>query len=99
MQIHELGHAFLRWPDSDPKYCASWMPRMGIEPGTASAVRILPGYKVTLFEGRKLQGPSCVLKNTGDVPATIDLATHQFSKKVSSLLVESLVPAAAGERR
>jgi hypothetical protein len=81
------------------KYYASWMPRMGIEPGIASAVRILPGYQVTLFEGRKLQGPSCVLKNTGDAPATIDLATHQFSKKVSSLLVESLVPAAAGERR
>jgi hypothetical protein len=70
------------------KYYASWMPRMGIEPGQASAVKILPGYKVTLFEGSRLQGRSCTLSNPGAAPATFDLTTRQFAGKTSSLVVE-----------
>jgi hypothetical protein len=72
------------------KYYASWMPRMGIEPGLASAVKILPGYKVTLFEGSRLQGRSCALSNPGPAPATFDLTTRQFAGKTSSLVVEPI---------
>ena len=72
------------------KYFASWIPRMGIEPGMASSVRILPGYKVTLCEGRRLEGRTCVLSNPGDRVISFDLAAHQFDKKTSSLLVEEL---------
>lgn len=72
------------------KYFASWLPTMGIEPGVASSVRILPGYKVTLCEGRRLEGRTCVLSNPGDRVIAFDLAAHQFDKKTSSLLVEKL---------
>jgi len=73
------------------KYFASWMPRMGIEPNRASSIRILPGYKVTLCEGRRLEGRTCVLSNPSDRIVSIDLAAHQFDKKTSSLLVERIL--------
>ena len=72
------------------KYLASWMPRMGIEPATALSIRILPGYKVTLCEGRRLDGRACVLSNTRSRAVSIDLSTHQFDRKTSSLLVEAI---------
>ena len=75
-------------------YYASWMPRMGIEPATASSIRILPGFKVTLCEGRRLDGGTCVLSNTSSRAVSIDLSTHQFDKKTSSLLVEAISPVA-----
>jgi len=74
------------------KYYASWMPRMGVEPQMASSVRLLPGYRVALFEGSRLQGRTCVLSNTSDRAVSIDLSTHQFDKKTSSLLVEAIAP-------
>jgi len=75
------------------KYYAYWMPRMGIEPATASSIRILPGYKVALFEGRRLQGCTCVLSNSTDRLVSVDLKAHGFDKKTASLLVEAITPA------
>jgi hypothetical protein len=72
------------------RYFASWMPRMGIEPNMASSIRILPGYKVTLCEGRRLEGRACLLSNPGDRVISLDLEAHGFDKKTSSLLVEKI---------
>lgn len=76
----------------DSKYYASWMPKMGIQPKTASSISILPGYRVTLCDGSRLQGNKCVLLNTTDRPISIDLKTRNFDKKTASLLVEAIAP-------
>jgi hypothetical protein len=56
----------------------------------ANSYRFLPGYKVTLCEGRRLEGNTCVLTNPRDRVVSIDLEAHQFDKKTSSLLVEKI---------
>jgi hypothetical protein len=67
-----------------------------MKPRAASSIRLQPGFRVTLYDGPRLHGATCVLLNTGSLPLAVDLATKGFDRKTASLLVEAL-PAAPGK--
>jgi hypothetical protein len=77
-------------------YYASWMPRMGTKPRAASSLRLQPGFRVTLCDGPRLQGATCMISNPGSQPLAVDLAAKGFDRRTASLLVKPL-PAATGK--